>query len=409
MSFSCFYCNAVTDLEVYFEPKTFACPSCKRVYIQNEGDYKFRDKFDYAYDHTGLELGQKAVIKGIEYKLGGIILKKAFGSFYWKEYILHNDALEFVFLSEAGGHWILLKEIDVDFEVGNHPDYINHDNVNFSLYEYSNAEIVSALGYFDFDVSKTKVQTTEYINPPFIISIEKTDGVQSTFLGEHISKREIKKAFGTSNIPMQHGIGVVQPFILNVKNTALVFCLAALLILLSNWALNKDRVEKQILNAEIPFDGYINKDYVTPSFELKGSSAPLSISVSSNVDNSWANVQVALVNEKTGEETYANKDIEYYHGYTEGENWTEGSTSEEFNLCGISEGKYHIAITPLKAPEDLANNSIYVKASWNAPSGRNIWMVVIFMAAFLGVAFFLNRFFETKRWEDSSYSPYTQE
>lgn len=407
MNFTCLSCNTVTDLNVYFEAKTFVCPSCERIYFEKDGEFKFRDKFEYNYEHNGPELGKKAIIKGKEYVLSGILFKKAFGSFYWKEYILHNKELEFVFLSEAEGHWILLKEIEEEFDVGNHPYRIEHDNTDFNLYEYYNAETISALGYFDFDVSKIRTHTTEYIAPPYIISIEKNDGIQSTFLGEHISKNEVKKIFGTTDLPSQTGIGIVQPFVINVKYTALIFCIVALMILVSNWQLNKDRVEKQIIATTIPFDAFTTKDFITPSFELKGSSAPFNIAVSSNVDNSWANVQIALVNETTGQETYANKDIEYYHGYTDGENWTEGSNSEDFNLCGVSEGKYHLAITPIKAPEDIINSGLTIKASWNKPSNQNVWMVIIFMAVFVAILYFLNRFFETKRWEDSNYSPYS--
>jgi len=68
--------------------------------------------------------------------------------------------------------------------------------------------------------------------------------------------------------------------------------------LITHWFLNKDRVEQKVLDTSIAFDEYAKKDFVTPSFELKGSSAPLTIQLHSNVDNSWANVQVALINEK---------------------------------------------------------------------------------------------------------------
>lgn len=408
MAFSCFYCNTETDLQVYFQPLTFACPNCNRVYIQNEGQYKFKEKFKHEYHHTGLELGSKAILKGKEYKLSGILMKKAYGSFYWKEYILHNEALEFVFLSEADGHWILLKEIDKEFVVDHHPSEIEYEGITLDLYDYADAQIVSALGYFDFDVTKTKVQTVEYINPPFMVSIEKTEGERAAFFGEHIAPSDIKKAFNVDSVPYRNGVGLVQPFKFNVKTMAITFCVVALLIVISNWVLNSERVEKQILDTNIAFDEFAAKDFVTPSFKLEGSAAPLSISVASSVDNSWANLQVTLVNEKTGEEIYANKDIEYYHGYTDGENWTEGSTSEDFNICGVSQGKYHLALTPLKAPEDRTNTDIYVKATWNKPSGRNVWLICIFMGVILVVMYYINRKFEASRWEDSSYSPYSE-
>jgi hypothetical protein len=408
MSFSCFNCNTVTEFKVSFEAISFACPSCKTVYLQKEGQYKLADRFKSEYNHSGLELGAKGTIKGKEYTIAGIIQKKAYGSFFWREYILYNEALEFLYLSEADGHWILLKEIEDEFVVGHHPEKITYNGMYFDIYDYTNTEIVSAMGYFDFNVARTKVYTTEFINPPFVISVEKTDGIQTSFHGEHISKKEIKKAFKVSNLPYKNGVGLVQPFMLNFTNLAVIFCSVALLILVTNWFLNKDRVEKEVLNVSIPFDNYNGKDFMSQAFELKGSSAPLSISVSSNVDNSWANLQVALVNELTGEETYANKDVEYYHGYTDGENWSEGSSSEEFNLCGVSEGKYHLVLTPMKAPEDAANNEIYVKAAWNKPSSRNVWMTIIFMAVFLVAIYYLNKNFETRRWEESNYSPFNE-
>ncbi|WP_162126551.1 DUF4178 domain-containing protein [Flavobacterium phycosphaerae] len=408
MSFSCFNCDTVTDFEVAFEVKTFTCPSCQTVYLQNEGQFKFANRYQEAFRSTILALGSKATLKGKEYTLSGIIQKKAYGSFYWREYILHNEALEFLFLSEADGHWILLEEIEEEFEVDHHPMTVTYNGTYFDIYDYTTTEIVSASGYFDFDVTQKKIFTTEFINPPFMISVEKVDGVQTAFYGEHITKREIKKAFKVTNLPYKNGVGLVQPFIFNLKYLALTFCAVAMLILLSDWALNSERVEKEVLDVTIPFDSYNNKDFISPAFELKGSSAPMNITVSSNVDNSWANLQIALVNEKTGEETYANKDVEYYHGYTDGENWTEGSTSEDFNLCGVSQGKYHLVLTPMKAPEDVTNTDIYVKASWNKPSSRNVWMTIIFMGAFMALMYFINKYFETSRWEDSNYSPYNE-
>jgi hypothetical protein len=68
----------------------------------------------------------------------------------------------------------------------------------------------------------------------------------------------------------------------------------------------------------------------------------------SNVDNSWANVELSLINEKTNETEYTSKDIEEYHGYEDGESWSEGSKNEEFNFCGVAPGKYHFTISAQK-------------------------------------------------------------
>lgn len=408
MKVPCYHCNVTTDLQINFDVVDFVCPNCYTVYRNETDGLKFHSRFDVVRYPNKFSVGQKALLKGEEYVITGLLIKKGDYSFQWAEYVLQNKKGDFLYLSEADGHWILLNEVVFDKKVGNHPKRIDFQGQSFDIYEYSNPKVVSAQGYFDFNIN-TKIELVEYINPPYLVSVERSGNEQTTFFGEHISKKEVQKAFGKEiTLPEVTGIGLVQPFWFHFKNTAITFCLVAILILLTHSFLNGNRQEKNILNQDIPYDGYINKDYVTPSFELKGSSAPLVISVASNVDNSWANVQVALINETTGEEVYANKDIEYYHGYEDGESWTEGNTNEEFNICGVSEGKYHLSLTPMKAPEDVSNNYLHVDVSWNKPSLRNVWMTVLFMGVFIVILYYLNKYFETRRWEDSSYSPYVE-
>lgn len=399
MTVSCFNCNTTTTLDINFEVTTFACPNCDYVY-KNSTDVglKFYNKFKYYPFEEKLKIGQKAIFDTKEYKITGVLIKENRG-FEWTEYILEPKQGEFLYLSEAAGHWILLNEIKFDKKVGNHPLTVIYEEIIYDRFDYYYPTLIAAKGFFDFDVYD-KYELIEYINPPFMISFEKMGQNQTAFLGKHISKSEIKKAFGTSNLPSKKGIGQVQPFIFDIRNLALTLCFVGLLILLTNWFLNKDQIEKNVLNTEIYFDRFSNKDFVTPSFNLNGSAAPLSVRAHSNVDNSWANVQIALINETTGEEVYTNKDIEYYHGYTDGENWTEGNPTVEFNICAVAAGKYHLAITPMKAIEDIQNQSIQLQVTWSSPSMRNVWMVLIFMAVFVIGMYYMEKNFEERRWNE---------
>jgi hypothetical protein len=165
-------------------------------------------------------------------------------------------------------------------------------------------------------------------------------------------------------------------------------------------------VEQNVFNSAIKFSEFDNKEITSPSFVLNGASAPMTIKVSTGVNNSWANLNVALINEDNGDEIYANKDIEYYYGYSDGESWTEGSQSEKFNICGVKAGKYHLLITPMKAPEDANNSEMNVNVVWNQPSNRNLWLVIIGMVVIYFVIRYFKNQFEKQRWSDSSYSTY---
>ncbi|MGQ7945883.1 DUF4178 domain-containing protein [Flavobacterium sp. WC2509] len=399
MTVPCYNCNTTTTLDFNFEAISFACPNCTHVYRNTrEQGFKFYNKREpYSFDEK-LELGETGTFYGNEYKITGILIKENEG-FEWAEYILEGKQNDYLYLSEAAGHWIILNEISFEEKVSSHPLTAEHEDIIYNLYEYYYPTLIAAQGFFDFDVFD-KFELIEYINPPLMLSFEKMGHQQTAFLGKHISKSEIKKAFGISNLPSKKGVGQVQPFIFNIRNLALTFCAVGVLILITNWYLNKDRVEQNVLNTEISFDQFTNKDYITPSFNLNGSAAPLSIRVNSNVDNSWANVQVALINERNGEEIYTSKDIEYYHGYTDGENWSEGGPTREFNICGVAASKYHLAITPMKATEDTQNKSVQIQATWSSPSTRNVWMVIIFMVVFVIAMYYLDKNFEEKRWSE---------
>jgi hypothetical protein len=407
MDVSCYQCNTVTTIEIGFEVKNFVCPNCQSVYISDASKELRRERaFNHKIPHVGLQIGQKGILKGIEYIVTGILTKKVYGAYYWNEYVLTDKLNKFVYLSESDGHWIFLKEIEDKFDVSNHPKFLTYEGVVMNLYDYTDVEIVSAQGFFDFALPKKKTHSTEYISVPNMISIEKDGDTETTYFGEHITTKEIRKGFPFFTLPSKVGTGLVQPFFLNVTNTAIIFCIFSILILLSHWFIYKDKVEKQVFYKDLTVDAFNNKEIVSPSFILEGGSAPMTIAVNSGVDNSWANVQVALLNEKTNDAVYASKDIEYYHGYTDGESWSEGNSSEEFNICGVAAGKYHLVITPQKAPEDLQNNSLTIKAVWDQPSGRNRWLTIIFMAVLLVALYYLNVNFEQKRWEDSDHSPY---
>lgn len=407
MKVTCYQCDTATDIDVNFEVVQFVCPGCKSVYLSNkEGDFVFRKQYSYRREYDGLKVGQKGTLKNVEYTITGIIVKNIPENFFWTEYILTDAAGNFRYLSEANGHWILLEETEDAHLASTKLKYITYNDVTYSLYESTSATIASAEGYFDFELPVKAIRMTEHIAPPYIISKENINSEKTVFTGEHISKSKIKKAFKADYVPATVGVGIVQPFVFNIRNLALILCSCMLLILLTHLFVYNDREENVVVSKDLHFSEFNNKEFISPSFTLKGGAAPLTVAVFSEVDNSWANVQVALVNEKTSEEIYANKDVEYYHGYTDGENWSEGDKSEDFSICGVSAGQYHLTITPQKAPEDNSNTYMRVTAVWNQASMWNVWVIVITIIVFLVIVYYLSVYFEKQRWAESVNSPY---
>lgn len=408
MEITCPKCSVTTTAtDVTLEVTQFGCPNCNSLSeIKSGGVFNFTRKFDFTSSDVVLKIGQKGTIEGIEYTVTAAVVKKVQKHYFWREYILTAPKDEQLYLSETDGHWILLRKVDDNYDVKGYPEQYEHNGRQMMLYDYDDPKTVMAVGFFDYDVLPYRQRMIEYIDPPYIFLVEESGNEQASYFGEHISKGAVKRAFGVKSMPYKSGVGLVQPFAVDLRVMAIVFCMSAITILTSHLYIYSGRESVQVLNENLSFSQYSGKDYVSKPFTLKGGSAPLTINLDSNVDNSWASVQVALINEKNNDEEYAALDVEYYHGYEDGESWSEGDKSQRFNVCGVNAGTYHLVITPQKPAEDLTNDRINVSAEWNSPSSRNVVIPIIIMIAIGAALFFIKRSFEQKRWTDSSYSPF---
>lgn len=345
MHYTCPVCKTENKIDADFEIAEYICRSCSNLIdVQKNISTKVVKK---PIENVVLEVGQKGIIDNTEYTVTGIIIRKYGNSIFWREYYLKDKKGQDAFLSESDGHWVLLHPID-KMEVKRkswNSIILEFGSLNLRRYETTECHIHAALGFFenklDFGLSTYK----EYVNGTQMISEEKSKDGTQYFSGKHISKYKVKKAFGINNLPNYSGIGIVQPFYVNVKQAINIMAVSALIICLIQLYVVATRTNASVFEQEIYFADVLDKEMVSKSFELSGGSAPLKVEVSSNVDNSWANVGLGLVNEKTNEIVFASKDIEEYHGYEDGESWSEGSKNESFNFCGVAPGKYHFVIS----------------------------------------------------------------
>lgn len=345
MHYICPLCKTENTIDADFEISEYVCKSCSNLIdiFQNTSTKVVKKPIE----NVVLEVGQKGTIDGTDYTVTGIIIRKYGNSIFWREYYLKDKKGQDAFLSESDGHWVLLHPID-KMEVKRkswNSIILEYGSLKLRRYETTECHIHAAAGFFedklDFGLSTYK----EYVNGTQMISEEKSkDGIQY-FYGKHISKYKVKKTFNIANLPNYSGIGIVQPFYVNVKQAINILAVSALIICLIQLYVVATRTNALVFEQEINFSDVADKEMISKSFELSGGSAPLNVEVSSNVDNSWANVGLGLVNEKNNEIVFASKDIEEYHGYEDGESWSEGSKNESFNFCGVAPGKYHFVIS----------------------------------------------------------------
>lgn len=342
----CPKCKQVNQLDIDFSIEQYVCSNCCGLIDSIED--KYVKEVSKSHYFISLRVGQKGRIEETEYTVVAIVIRKTGRDYKWVEYYLKDKNLNDAFLSESEGHWVFMKPLSKPFKNTKYSASYNEES--YRKYETTQCSISTAYGFFEDSLKYGVASYSEYVRGEKMISYENHGENQTYYLeGRHFPNSELKLAFKDLDyVPSKVGYGIVQPFFINTKQLINIFGIAAILISLIQFYFFTTRSNYEVFKDSIRFDSVRKKELISKSFELRGASAPLEVKLYSNVDNSWANVELSLVNERTNETEYTSKDIEQYHGYEGGESWSEGSRSEEFNLCGVAPGRYHFTISAQK-------------------------------------------------------------
>ncbi len=355
ISYICPSCSTENKLSLAFNVTNYVCKSCSKLVSTSTN---IADKIiKKPTENVVLEVGSTGVLDGIEYIVVAIVVKKYGSSTYWREYYLKNKSGNNVFLSESQGHWILMFPKEKKLEEFKY--YSEFEGKKYRWYESTPNSVHAAAGFFEDGLSFKLSNYKEFVNGTEMVSWEETENSKQYFWGKHIAKSKIKKAFKPPYMPDYSGVGIVQPFYFNIRQLYNVLGISAILMCLIYLYNYTTQANYEVFNQSVKFTDVYNKELVSKSFDLNGASAPLVVKLYSNVDNSWANAELSLVNESTNQVEYISQDIEKYSGYTDGESWSEGSQSKEFNFCGVAPGKYHFLISAQKQGSEDANNKVY--------------------------------------------------
>jgi hypothetical protein len=135
-------------------------------------------------------------------------------------------------------------------------------------------------------------------------------------------------------------------------------------------------------------------------FEL---TAKRNIKVSANapVDNSWLYIEGDLINEETGLVQQFSLPVEYYHGYEDGESWSEGDRNPGAFLSALPAGKYTMR---LEAQWDKWQQpaTVSVRVEQNVARPINLLLALLCLSVIPIIVLIRQIMFEKRRWEDSS-------
>lgn len=419
-SMGCPNCGGPLALSVPDKTERVACPNCDSLLDVNQGNLSYLKTLEptQADKNFVLQVGAEGTFAGdVKYKIIGAVVRSVYIDgvhYYWHEYLLYNPMVGFRWLVHSDNHWNFVEPVNpadvtangLGISITSAPSSMSYNGSNYKIFQDAPARVEYVKGEFYWRVEQGEtVRSVDYVGAPIMLSQEVTANEVNWSAGVYMTNAEVEKAFGISDLPKPWGVAPNQPFTGSFYYTWAVLPLL-LLLLVAVVMVIATGTTSTLLSQKIDLPPMTNATtaqtvFSTP-FDVKAN-RNLRITASAPVDNSFAELDIDLINEQSQEVESVNVPIEYYRGTDSDGAWSEGGQTQDANLSSLPGGKYTLRV------EGTWQNwqqsmPVTVKVEQNVVRGINFIcaFIVLLIVPVLGI---IRKWsFEHSRWKDSMFT-----
>jgi hypothetical protein len=398
---TCTGCGGPLTVRAPGHSLTVACPACGAILDAQDPNYKVIETHAAKTKlRPLLPLGVRGKIRGEPFEVIGFLVRAAEADgevFRWGEYLLFNPYRGFRWLTEYHGHWILAKVASshpteppggATSDEGYTVSYLGRPYRHFQSVW---ARVEYVLGEFPWRVRVGEQTSVEdFIDPPRILSREKTEEETTWSIGESVEGKALWAAFGLKGEPpSREGVGEVQVSPYTAQALFLLLVGAVLLVQILFALLAENRLVQEQRFAYQGGKGPL-VPVVTAPFDLTGRQSNVQVEINTDLSNNWAYFNMALINEATGQGLNFGREVSYYSGQDEDGSWSEGGRRDEVYL--------------LIEPETSASGMTYeVHVRRDVPRFIHLLWALPLVSIFPLVFWYRSRRFEAQRWMESDH------
>lgn len=416
LALHCVQCGTENRLYTQHKAQGFCCASCN-TYNEYSAQRNLRQGGHFAKLHKAtFKIGTVFHIDAADFVLINYLVKEETAyKTSWTEYTLFHPVEGCRTLSESDGHYSLLKPSRFYNSLSHVTREAKHpENGTFQLYSRYKFTIRHADGEFLSDITGKELPACDdYVNPPYILTYERTAHEAWWYEGEYVDHKTLKSWLKEPVIlPRPEGVAPSQPFAYSMSRPKLlwmtVFAIALLLVtqmILSAFVTTPKTVSSERHTAA---DNAAEKTYISQPFEITANHCATDFNINCDLDNNWLETDFTLVNETTGDQYYFSGVVEFYSGYDDGEAWSEGSRSTTLTVGNLAKGRYHYNLTTT-SDSTKPVRSVNVTVIENVALALNFWLAILCLLIFPLYIYLRRKNWERKQWSNSDYSPYHTE
>ncbi|MBX3242924.1 MAG: DUF4178 domain-containing protein [Acidobacteria bacterium] len=411
----CPQCGGPLSLIAPDKTERVACPNCSSLLDVDNGNLKYLRSISKCptSDKFVLKIGSEGLFPGdVKFKVIGAMVRSVTIEgiqYFWHEYLLYNPMVGFRWLVHSDNHWNFVEPVN-PADVTNSGYYVAGSTVkyngrSFKIFQDAKATVDYVTGEFYWKVSQGEsVRAVDYVSAPLMLSQERAVNEVNWSVGVYMTNAEIEKAFGIKGLPKPWSVAPNQPFTGRFAYTwgllPLFFLLFVSVGLLPLTGISTTVVSQQLslppmTNSTQPQVAFSN------SFEIKAN-RNVRITASAPVNNSWADLDVDLVNDQSQEVESVNIPIEYYTGVDSDGSWSEGGQTQDATMSSLPPGNYTLRIEgswqDWQKPMPI---SFRVEQGVNRGVNFICALIVLLIFPILGLIRKIS--FESKRWSESMF------
>ncbi|HJS51899.1 MAG TPA: DUF4178 domain-containing protein [Pyrinomonadaceae bacterium] len=412
----CPNCGGPLALVAPDKAERVTCPNCNSLLDVNQGNLSYFKTLTPPTDAPGflLDVGMEGAFPGdVRFKIIGAVVRSVTIegiTYYWHEYLLYNPAIGFRWLVHSDNHWNFVEPVNPaeieDSGIYAPGGYVNYNGGKYKIFQDAPAVVQYVKGEFYWRVEQGEtVRAIDYVAAPVMLSQEVTANEVNWSAGVYMTNAEVEKAFGVSNLPKPWGVAPNQPFTGSFYYTwgvlplVLLFLIAMIMIPLSGLTTT---IFSQVIQLPPMVNATQAQTAFSTPFDVKAN-RNVRITASAPVDNSFAELDIDLINEQSQEVESVNIPIEYYSGTDSDGAWTEGSKEQDATLSSLPGGKYTLRV------EGTWQNwqqpmPISVKVEQNVFRGVNFCCAFVALAIVPLFGLIRKWSFEHSRWKDSMFT-----
>lgn len=427
---ACANCNAPLTCSLGELAATMVCASCGAQLDMEREPMGVIRVLEIERRRPAVPIGADVDFDGLRSKVVGWMRRACVveGTTYsWQEHLLYDPKGHgFRWLVLQNGHWSLATPISAG-------DVVEAGDVTFEGQRFRHfqatprASVEEVLGEFYWQVREgDAAELQDYVAPPLGISVERTRAEVSYSKVRYLPSEEVLAGLrpAVRTLPEQEGVHSLQPYpheeaVGRIINTSVIAAFAALALMVVfvvrsepvdriNVGLSSMNLQPPVIGSgDAPEAGVHVGTFLSTPFQMEGGRA-VEASFHADLNQAWAFLNAALVNDETGEVSTFDMEASYYSGVEGGESWSEGNTSPTTSFSGVTPGRYVLRADVQWDPKLQMPPTMTVRI---AEGGWSFWQFLLVLVGLSPVVLFaLHRAgFETSRWAESDHAPSSSE